>query len=914
MNINDLKAPSLDDDLTGHLRAWGIEKFTRVQVLALEAGVAAGKSMVVCAPTSGGKTLVAEVAVLKALQHGKRCIYLVSHKALADQKYRDFQQRFGIDAINPIASVGLSTGDREEGDAAPQLLVSTYEKALALLLSGQMEPSAALVVADELQIIGEPGRGPNIETLCAILRQRKLYQLVALTATVGNPQEVADWFDCVLVRCVERDVLLHQEIWSQGRAHSVTFGAESGADVPSSKPYPNDPLNAVRRILELGRGPVLVFTESRNEATKYAEAFSQTQPRSADGLALAQELDLFSEPTEASEQLQSNAQRRVAFHTSDLTPQERQVIEHGFMEAKFEACFATSTLAAGVNFPFQTVVFPKLTYQWGERQGTYISRSDYRNMSGRAGRLGMHAQGYSILLPTNPNELRWANQLVLPENDKVASQLVSISMRRTILTLIASGVVKLRSKLRDFFENTLFWHQISEHNPKSLDDIIVKADASVKWLVDAKLIENLEDAMIPTPLGKAVAQSGLLPSTAINFCAVLQKYCAALQVDFEKFVPAFIHWACASDEFRGEPPSRFLIYPTGRNPVASPDYLSAHPLFAPLDRTDTQVNQCSHALTLYAQGVAERQIRFHTNIPSGGVHRLAIDVAWVLDGLQRVASVPEVKCPQTLTNQISMLARRVRWGAPAEVLDIIRVAQRGGVPGFGRQRAMALLAQGITTLEQILTTAKDKLLGILRNERRTEAFMDAMSNSISFPGDRYARAHQAVAAKLGISQIVAECNDALGVEYESAIKKLLEQDARWSITLLDDGKQQNVPDLHIRLADQSILLECKTTSKKVPMIKKEEAFAVLQKAVDFDKSFRRVTLGKPMFDEHSKKKVQAASDIALVEHSIFMEGVLQVLAGATSPEKFMTWLGTPGLVELDRLGGAQTIKISQQGT
>ena len=277
--------------------------------------------------------------------------------------------------------------------------------------------------------------------------------------------------------------------------------------------------------------------------------------------------------------------------------------------------------------------------------------------------------------------------------------------------------------------------------------------------------------------------------------------------------------------------------------------------------------------------MAERQIRFQTNIPSGGVHRLAVDISWVLDGLQRIASSTDIKCPQTLTNQISMLARRVRWGAPPEVLDIIRVAQKSGVPGFGRQRAMALLAQGLTTFDQILTTAKDTLLSILRNERRTREFLDAMSNSLGFRTDRFEKVHMAVAAKLGLSEVVDQCNKALGVEYEKAIAKLLEAEARWIIAVLDDGKQQNVPDLHIRLGDRSILLECKTTTKNPPFIKKDEAFAVLQKAVDFEKSFRRVTLGKPAFDEHSKKKVQGASDVALVEHSVFMEGVLRVLAG-----------------------------------
>lgn len=911
MDVSGTTARGLDQNLVEHLRAWGIERFTHVQHMALQAGCADRQSMVVCAPTSSGKTLIAEIAVLKALQSGIRCIYLVSHKALADQKHADFERRFGADAPKTIASVGLSTGDRDEGDASPQLLVATYEKALALLLSGQMDPAAALVIADELQIIGERGRGPNIEALCAILRQRQLYQLVALTATVGNPEEVASWFSCALVRCVERDVVLNQEIWSEGRVYAVKFGCDIGTEITPPNPFPADPLQVVSELIRKGRGPVLLFTESRNEAINYARNFSEGQTRSPNGIELAGQLDLFSEPTESSEQLQANAQRGVAFHTADLTAQERQVIEKGFLESKFDVCFATSTLAAGVNFPFRSVVFPKLTYEWGDREGTQITRSDYRNMSGRAGRLGMHPEGYAILLPSNEKELQWANALILPENDNVSSQLVTISMRRTVLTLVASGVVKSRSKVRAFFENTFFWYQISEHNPKKLDGIIAKADESVTWLIQNQLIEASDDALLPTPLGKAVAQSGLLPSTAISFRAMLQKYGPSLEADFEKFALAFIHWACSCEEFRGDSASRFLIYPTGKNPVTSGDFLSSQPLFAALDRTDNQVNQCAHALILFAQGLPERQIRFQTNIASGGVHRLAIDVAWILDGFQRIASVPEIKCPQPTTNQISMLARRVRWGVPPEVLDIIRVAQRSEVPGFGRQRAMALLAQGLTSFEQIMTTAKATLVGILRNETRAQAFLNAMSNSTGFRADRFAKIHLAVASKLGVADLVTACSDALGTDYERAIQRLLECEPRWVVTIIDDGKQQNVPDLHVRLSGRSVLIECKTATKKPPLINKEDAFAVLQKAVDFDHAFRRVTLGKPGFDEHSKKKVSGAKDIALVEHAVFMEGILRVLAGAVSPEEFLDWLSVPGLVEVDRLGGPQTHEIAR---
>ena len=114
----------------------------------------------------------------------------------------------------------------------------------------------------------------------------------------------------------------------------------------------------------------------------------------------------------------------------------------------------------------------------------------------------------------------------------------------------------------------------------------------------------------------------------------------------------------------------------------------------------------------------------------------------------------------------------------------------------------------------------------------------------------------------------------------------------------------------VTLAERSVLIECKTTTKKPPIIKKEEAFAVLQKAIDFDESIHRVTLGKPAFDEHSKKKVQAANNISLVEHSIFMEGLLRVLSGAVSPEKFIEWLSAPGMIEVERLEGENTIEIS----
>lgn len=905
MKTSTAVGPGVDAWLLQRLQSWGIESLTDVQQRALASGSAAGRSLVVSAPTSSGKTLVGEIAVLCALRSGVRAIYLVSHKALADQKYIDFVARFGEGAVEPVGSVGLNTGDRTEGDIDAQLMVATYEKALGLFLSGQLRPSNALVVADELQILGDPGRGPDIEALCSALRQRGIKQFVALTATVENPEDIAGWMECDLVRSTHRDVPLYQEIWHGGRAHRTKFGDDSGEEVRGGAAATNEIGVVVDHLLRLGRGPVLVFTESRREALNFATTYGQSRPRVGIGIALAQQLDLFSEPTEASDQLRENAERRVAFHTADLSPQERQVIEGGFTDGKFEVCFATSTLAAGVNFPFRTIVFSKLTYRFGDRAGSHIVRSDYRNMSGRAGRLSMHTDGFAVLLPQNNVELAHANMLVLPDNDRLNSQLVNLSLRKSILTLVASGLASSFAEVMAFFENTLYWYQTLNRNPSKLATLTTESRAAVEWLSTSKLIREQADTLFITPLGNAAAMSGMLPATAVQFAAMLRGIGPKLADNFDEWIPGLIYAVCASDEFRAERPSRFFPFPSPTT-YESVTFWGTKQLPVELDRNDLRMAHCAHSIALYAEGLADRKIAHITHVPGGMIHRLALDVAWVLDGLHKLSTTPELDCPQSVSNQIAMLARRVRWGAPTEALDMLRVAERHGVPGFGRQRAMGLIAQGIATLHDVLGTAKDKLVQLLRSEPRAQALIDAVSSTVGLGPSRLASAHHKTGQDLGIERQVKACDVTLGTDYEEAIAALMQVEATWAVTVLDDGTRPNVPDLLIELGAQQILLECKTCTKSPALIKKEEAWAVIQKAADFDPAMRRVTLGKPAFDETSKKKAAASKDITLVEHSVFMEGLLRVHGGTLSAAEFMTWLGSPGVAEFERLGGSPT--------
>ena len=554
--------------------------------------------------------------------------------------------------------------------------------------------------------------------------------------------------------------------------------------------YPKSALDAAGRLIDQGREPILVFTESRREASQYAETFGRSRQKHASGIGIAEQLELFSEPTEASTRLQSSAERRIAFHTADLSPQEREVIERGFLSNEFDVCFATSTLAAGVNFPFRTVVFPKLTYQYGERQGQRIQRADYRNMSGRAGRLGMHESGYAVLLAKDPAENSHANTIVLPENDRIRSQLSRLTMRKAVLTLVASGGVQTKKALRDFFENTYFWFQLLDRNPAKLKEVLSSAKLALDWLVEGGFVEKGEDGYVVTPFGQATARSGLHPTTARAFKELLGEWGVELDERFDDLVDGLIHWICCSDEFVGEKPSRFLPFPLGGESPGSSTYVAGKELLCFLDRSDWQLCQSVHALLLFVEGVEERIIFRRTNMTSGSVYRLANDVGWMLDGLRTIAAVPDISCSQAVGNSLGALSRRVRWGSPLEILDVVRVAQRARVPGFGRQRAMELVRRGVSTFEEIVGLGADNLTKIVKDRQRAEALLEAVDQEVSIAPSRFSSVHGKLGELLGVGDIVNECGSSLDKEYEQAIESLLRLENSWKVTLRDDGRKK----------------------------------------------------------------------------------------------------------------------------
>ena len=431
--------------------------------------LAQGRSVLVTAPTGTGKTLVAEYAIWRAQQQNRRVIYTTPLKALSNQKYRDLCVLYGPDAV------GLVTGDIVEHSRA-SIVIMTTEVYRNMLLEeggdrfaeGQRLTPASLadvgyIVFDELHYLSDAGRGPVWEE--AIICSPPTVQLVGLSATASNAQDLADWISRVhrpisLVVHTERAVPLEhyyfldnklhlvmdangrrverfpnvggeaRQAMAQGRGRRYSFGDEeeqsdaspaAGSDTPGGEEgekknkrvrqhqsaEPGEILTALREANLL---PTLYFLPGRKvveEAALSASRHLFTSPEEAE--MLRQEVSEWLEhlPPEDRNLQQVHAlidllPRGLGFHHAGLLPALKVLVETLFARGHLRAVFATDTLALGVNMPARSVVVGSLSKFDGQEM-RLLTPNEYSQLTGRAGRRGMDVRGAAII-PYSPWE------------------------------------------------------------------------------------------------------------------------------------------------------------------------------------------------------------------------------------------------------------------------------------------------------------------------------------------------------------------------------------------------------------------------------------------------------------------------------------------------------------------------------
>src|SRR3989344_4193845 len=208
----------IPNDVYSVLEKEEIKTLRPAQIKALEHGLIEFKSLLICTPTASGKTLIAEMAALNAISRGiGKAIYIVPLKALANEKFKDFKRRYGHKV-----RIALSIGNLDEKEpylSEYDLIICTAEKLDSLMRHHcPWLPYVKVVVIDEIHLLNDMSRGPTLEILITMLKQKvKDVQILGLSATIGNPDELANWLEAKAIIDDWRPVKLKKGTYLNGK-------------------------------------------------------------------------------------------------------------------------------------------------------------------------------------------------------------------------------------------------------------------------------------------------------------------------------------------------------------------------------------------------------------------------------------------------------------------------------------------------------------------------------------------------------------------------------------------------------------------------------------------------------------------------------------------------------------------------
>ncbi|NPA86947.1 MAG: DEAD/DEAH box helicase [Candidatus Diapherotrites archaeon] len=643
------------------------EDFNPVQKEALKAGVTEGVNLVVASPTASGKTTIAELAMVASILRGKKAVYTSPLRALAAEHYREFARKY------PEFRVALSIGDYDSKDAHLKhydAIFTTYEKLDSLIRHrAPWLPDVGVLVVDEVHSI-DSDRGPTLEVLLTRMKSFDI-QIVALSATIPNAEEIAGWLRAKLVVSNWRPVELVEGVYYDG---VVRFN--NGEELRFSSEE-----EIIEDALKRGKG-VLIFAPTRRSAMATARKLREITKKYVRGRtplrSLAERvLNALESPTAQCKELAEDILHGVAFHHAGLVQKQREVVEEGFRSGKIKVVVATPTLAAGVNLPAFRVIITSL-----RRSEGFYSREipvrEYKQMAGRAGRPRYDERGEAIIIARTPKDAEhYFEKYVMGEPEEVYSRLSSYrAIRFHTLGLIADRTVRNRDALLDFFASSFFFYQ-----SKDVDRLEELLSSAVLELELWEMIKDFE----PTRLGSRVASLYIDPETGRMFYDFSRRpklgevpvlFLIASSVELYPYLPVSrkeeMELLMMAEEMKEELPVDF------EEALNDIHFLNRFKLALLLSKW---VNEADEDEILKEFGVSPGQLR--------GIISIA---EWLAHSLGEIAKVAGSGAVSVYAKKMEA---RIRHGVKEELLPLVELK------GIGRKRARKLFNAGFTSPEKI---------------------------------------------------------------------------------------------------------------------------------------------------------------------------------------------------------------------
>jgi len=702
LKVADLQIPESVKEII--LRA-GIAELYPPQEEAIRAGALEGRNLVLASPTASGKTLVAELCALEhVLEKNGKTVYLTPLRALANEKFDEFKKYTAIrKADGKRISIGISTGDFDSSDPWLErydVIITTNEKADSLLRHRtKWMDDISLIVADEVHLLNEAERGPTLEIVLARLMQvNPAMQILALSATINNVKEIAEWLKADYVTTEWRPVtlregiLLHDEIqYRDGDARKI------------EKKTSNAIINLALNTLRSG-GQALIFASTRKNAAVLAKKVAdqvgevlskpikRTLEHEADKILAA------GEKTRISEALAELTKCGVAFHHAGLTGGHRKLIEDSFRQGKIKVLTATPTLAFGVNLPARMVVIQDYRrYEPG--YGYYpISVLEYKQMAGRAGRPKYDKVGEAILTAKTADEADYLMEsYVLAHPERIWSRLaVERIIRGHVLATIAADFAHTERGIYDFFGGTFYAHQ---YDVDSIKGVIAKI---LKYLYEEELIDLSGENTYATKFGKRVSELYIDPVSAVIIRDALNR--KSLYLSDVSLLHLISHTPDMGPILR--PYTRELDEMAIFTEEHREEFLADVP-----NEWEDRITyeeflgevKTSMVLKAWIEETSEDSIIERYRVQPGDLYRTIENAKWLLYATHELATLFGNKEVLPLALE---LVERVEKGIKKELLPIVKLE------GVGRVRGRILYNAGYKTIEDIKHAALDNLINL----------------------------------------------------------------------------------------------------------------------------------------------------------------------------------------------------------
>ena len=492
-----------------------------------ESRVLDGKSLLVVAPTSSGKTFIGEMASVQAVIQGKKTVFLFPYRALTSEKYDQFfthySETLGMRVIRCTGDYVDQTGPFVAGKYDIALL--TYEMFLNLAVSNPgVLNHIGLVVIDEAQFIADPNRGIVVELLLTYLltaREKGIKpQIVALSAVIGGINSLDKWLGCKELITDKRPVPLiegvldrngtYQYIDPSGEEKTLQLLKAGTIFQRKSKPSAQDVIVPLVKqlITENDKEKIIVFRNQRGTAEGVANYLATELGLSPalEALKVLPNHDL----STTSSRLRTCLEGGTAFHNTNLSREEKVIVEQSYRDAnsKVRVLGATTTVAAGINTPASTVIIAEQEFI-GE-EGRSFTVAEYKNMAGRAGRVGFQEEGRSIILAeTHYERDRLFNEYVKGDLGIIASSFDPKHIETWIIRLLAQIDRISKEDVIHLLANTYGGYLANKKNPKWRNEMDQQIKKLLDRMISLELVEQEGKVVQLTLLGRACGASAL---------------------------------------------------------------------------------------------------------------------------------------------------------------------------------------------------------------------------------------------------------------------------------------------------------------------------------------------------------------------------------------------------------------------